>query len=152
MLTIRKKANQVENDIFVSSDSWSCSENDEGKIAILHEPDTQFDIYYMCEKFNTKDKIINYLTTALTVMNAQEQLRSRTDSGLFAEINGAMGIAPWEGVDGTDWNTAKVIDFAIGDQSVDAVIQVLMRLMIPTIHMKDIIFMRMVGRKILSIS
>lgn len=124
VLIIRKKANQVENDVFVSSDSWSCGENDEGKIAIPHEPDTQFDIYYMCEKFDTKDKVINYLTTALTVMNAQEQIRSRTDSGLFAEINGATGIAPWEGVDGTDWDTAKVIDFAVGDQSVDAVIQV----------------------------
>lgn len=124
VLTIRKKAEQVVNDVFVSSDSWSCSENDEGKIAIPHKPDTQFDIYYMCEKFDTKDKIINYLTTALTVMNAQEQIRSRTDSGLFAEINRATGIAPWEGVDGTDWNTAKVIDFAVGDQSVDAVIQV----------------------------
>ncbi|GGH36639.1 DL-endopeptidase inhibitor IseA family protein [Paenibacillus segetis] len=123
VLSIRKKADQVENDVFVSSDTWLCNENDEGQIAIPHT-DTQFDIYYMCEKFNTKDKIMNYLTAALTVRNAQEQISSRMDSGLFAVINGATGIAPWEGVDGRDWDTAKVIDFNVGDQSADVVIQV----------------------------
>lgn len=125
VLVIRQKAEQLEKDVFVSSDTWACSDNDEGKVAISSEQSgTGFTFYYMCDNFDTKDEIINYLTTELTLKNSQEVIATRMDSGLLAEINGKISIVPWEGTDTLDWDHAKIIDFQVGDQRVDATIQV----------------------------
>lgn len=125
VLLIRKKVEKVESNIFVSSYSWRCSENDEGTVAIpSEETETGFEFYYMCQNFDTREKIMSYLTTALTMKNAKDEITSRIDSGLLAEIDGEMSIVPLEGTDTLDWDNAKVIAFHVEDKSAEATIQV----------------------------
>ncbi|WP_068614799.1 DL-endopeptidase inhibitor IseA family protein [Paenibacillus tuaregi] len=124
ILQIRRKAEKLRNDIFVSSSAWDCNKNNEPKIAVPSADNGQFDIMFMCTPYDTKEKILNYLSKAVTKRYAETMIRDHVESGLMAEVNGKMGVAPFEGVDTLNWDKSKVVELHTEDNQAEAVIQV----------------------------
>ncbi|MNU50236.1 hypothetical protein D3C71_391980 [compost metagenome] len=124
ILRIRTKAEEVQSDIFVSDSAWECAKNKEPEIAVPSAENGQFDIYFMCPSYGTREKVVNHLTKAVTKASAEKMINDHISSGLMAEVGGRMGVAPYEGVDTLNWNKSKVVDLHIKQGQAAAVIQV----------------------------
>ncbi|CAH1215288.1 hypothetical protein PAECIP111893_03912 [Paenibacillus plantiphilus] len=121
---LRMKAERANQDIFQSSEAWNCSKDTEPEIAIPSDSNGQFDIYYMCSKFDTREKMMSHLTKAFTKETAAAMIDQHIDSGLMAEVKGRMGIAPYEGVPSLDWDEAEVVELTTGRNEAQAVFKV----------------------------
>ncbi|MNS42143.1 hypothetical protein D3C72_745160 [compost metagenome] len=124
ILRIRTKAEEVQSDIFVSDSAWECVKNKEPEIAVPSAKNGQFDIYFMCPPYETREKVVNHLTKAMAKASAEKMINDHISSGLMAEVDGRMGVAPYEGVDTLNWNKSKVVDLHIKQGQAAAVIQV----------------------------